>query len=484
LTVKPRPVIDAKEIAFAYPDDRCPVLSGVGLSVETGERVALVGPSGCGKTTLLRLLEGSLQMQSGNVERMGRTVMVYQDLRLVEEASVLQNVMNGGLREMKTRAGRERVRARALELIEEVGLTDASERTVGKLSGGQRRRVALARALCAEPEVLLADEPFTNLDRATAESMLRLMVKLQEHHGFALVCSVHDPHLAAKFDRHIELCPLEPALCNVVNRQSAAVRPRWTRSPWLLAVGAVVVLLATIGIFRDAPNPAQALENAGQLAAGMLPLTAEAWRSVPWDRLLPALVDTLQMALVGTAIGAAVSFPLALLAGTPGGKGFLGQAALAVANVVRTVPALLWALLAVAAVGIGSVAGVLALAAYSAGYLTRLFLEEIENNDPRPALALMQMGANKFQALRHGLLKTSAPGMWGAGFFVFEYNVRSASVLGVVGAGGIGAELIYLLEWRRLPEFFIGLLLVVATVMLLDAASRRLRKNLAARRGS
>jgi phosphonate transport system permease protein len=74
--------------------------------------------------------------------------------------------------------------------------------------------------------------------------------------------------------------------------------------------------------------------------------------------------------------------------------------------------------------------------------------------------------------------------MWGAGFFVFEYNVRSASVLGVVGAGGIGAELIYLLEWRRLPEFFIGLLLVVATVMLLDAASRRLRKNLAARRGS
>jgi len=191
---------------------------------------------------------------------------------------------------------------------------------------------------------------------------------------------------------------------------------------------------------------------------------------------------TVQMALVGTGIGIVVSLPLAVAAAMPGRPGWGAHMARGLANVIRAVPALLWALFAVAIVGIGPAAGVLALAAYSTGYLTRMFSDVLENADQRPAEALRQLGATRLQAMIRAVLRPAAPGLAGAGFFVFEYNVRAASVLGVVGAGGIGTHLTYHLEWRNFGELSAALAIIVAAACALDAVGRRVRRSLAAAR--
>lgn len=481
----PACVMQARGVGFTYPGSIEPVLREVGFQLFNGERVALVGPSGCGKTTLLRILEGSLAAERGEVDRGGRVVLIYQDHRLVAEATALENVMAGALRERRGFRGAKLIRERALDLLKDVGLGEFAQRRVSQLSGGQKQRVAIARALCSRPDVLLADEPFSNLDPVTARRVGQLLIRLQDKYDFALVCSVHNAGLEDLFTRQIELCDMEcPLRCAL---ECPMPRPAQPKSRW--AVYAFAAGLATLlaysaaQIFGNAPSLADSFREMGRIVNAMLPGSLAAFGALPWAKLGGLLWATIQMALVGTAIGAAVSFPLALAASAPGERTWVGRTALGVANVVRSVPVLLWALLFVAALGIGPAAGVMALAAYSTGYLTRLFMEEVENTDPRPAQALMQMGANRWQALRHGLVKPSAPGLLGAVFFVFEYNVRGATVLGVVGAGGIGSELVYLLEWRRFDQFAAGLLLIVAVAISLDAISRAWRKRLAAHRG-
>src|SRR5690606_6191463 len=112
-------------------------------------------------------------------------------------------------------------------------------------------------------------------------------------------------------------------------------------------------------------------------------------------------------------------------------------------NVVRTVPSIFWALVFVAMVGLGPTSGVLALAAYSTGYLTKMYYEALEDADAKAAMALRALGASRLQAFTQASLVASRPSLLAATFFVFEYNVRGASILGVVGAGGIGQHLMY-----------------------------------------
>lgn len=492
-TAEPQnPVLDAKGLGFAYPGTTKPVLSGFGFAIYPQDQIALVGPSGCGKTTLLRVLEGSLQAQAGSVQRQGRVALVYQDHRLVAEDTVLANVRAGALREAHKTPLKE-TNARAKALLADVGLAGLESRRVSELSGGQKQRVALARALCSRPDVLLADEPFANLDRQTASTVADLLARLQQKHGFALVASVHDPHLADQFKTQVDLC--DPACLLCPAQEACVLKPQPKQSPYpAYLLAAALATLAVTALLRFAPElPAldSALRESSRLLAMMVPRSLQEFATLPWPTLLAELLATAQMALLGTLVGVLLSLPLALVATLPDraatNKNLLARAlpaiALSVANVVRSVPAILWALLFVAALGIGPVAGIAALAAYSVGYLTRLFTETIENTDPRPAQALIQLGASRWQALRHGILKPALPGLAGAAFFVFEYNIRGASVLGIVGAGGIGAQLAYYLEWRQLPAFAAGLALIVTTAILLDAVSRRVRQRLAAARG-
>ena len=183
-----------------------------------GESVAIVGPSGCGKSTLLYLLGGlerptrgalalggqSLeQMPEARLARLRRHALgfVFQAFHLVDELTALENVE---LPALLAGASPSRARARADELLEQVGLTDRAGHLPSALSGGQRQRVAIARALANAADVVLADEPTGNLDSAATTDVLRLFEQLHVD-GQTLVVVTHDERIAATADRLITM---------------------------------------------------------------------------------------------------------------------------------------------------------------------------------------------------------------------------------------------------------------------------------------
>jgi phosphonate transport system permease protein len=469
------------------------------IRLHQGDRVAVVGPSGGGKTTLFRALEGSVP-STGKLFRAGRVGLVYQDLRLVSEATALANVCHGACESLGAGGGLLRfpreVEERALALLEEVGLRDLALRRVSTLSGGQRQRVAIARTLCANPAVLLADEPLAALDRENARRILQLLEKLQAHYGFALVVSLHHPELTEGWFQRTWL--VADGTVREVSPEDAAARTdgdaglaqdrapdashRWPAAAWgaitLLLVGALTASIHSVA--KHVP-PLKAMgEGLYSFLRALAPEGANGWGDLPWATLFGSLLETIQMAVVGTALGMLLSFPLALLA-MAGPIRWLMRLLL---NVIRTIPSIIWALLFVAIVGLGPASGVLALAAYSVGYLTKMYYEGLEDADGRAASALRGLGASPLQAFLFATFPAARPSLAASSFFVFEYNIRGASVLGVVGAGGIGQNLVYYIDYRQFPAAIAGLLLILVVVVALDTVSQAWRRNLTRQRGT
>lgn len=195
------------------------VLDGIDFVLTPGERVAIVGPSGSGKSTLLHLLGGLDVGSKGSVEVAGKdwTKMtekqrclwrnqtlgfVYQFHHLLPELSALENVMLPLLMQphpFKT------VLARAEILLEHMGLGQRMAHRPHQLSGGERQRVAIARAMVTHPKCILADEPTGNLDKATAELILKLWNALNQQYQTALVIVTHDLNLARQMDKAYRL---------------------------------------------------------------------------------------------------------------------------------------------------------------------------------------------------------------------------------------------------------------------------------------
>jgi lipoprotein-releasing system ATP-binding protein len=216
-----RTVLAARAVnrSFREGSSTLEVLRGVELSVAAGERMAIIGASGSGKTTLLQILGGLDRPDSGTVQVLEQDIhalsesergalrnraigFVYQFHHLLPEFSALENVA------MPLLVRRERTpvaMARARDMLTRVGLAERLTHRPSQLSGGERQRTAVARALVSSPSIVLADEPTGNLDGRNAEQVFELMLELNRELQTSLVVVTHDPRLAARMDRVLEL---------------------------------------------------------------------------------------------------------------------------------------------------------------------------------------------------------------------------------------------------------------------------------------
>ncbi|MEJ7928631.1 ABC transporter ATP-binding protein [Ramlibacter sp. AN1015] len=217
------PLIELAQVRKRYnvgQPSEVEVLHGVSLALRTREFAALIGPSGSGKSTLLNVLGLLEPMTSGSYRLQGREVagladdaltrmrqrtlgFVFQFHHLLPAFSALENVT------LPVLAAEGRVPAqqltRARELLAAVGLSAAMDKRPAQLSGGMQQRVAIARALVLQPALVLADEPTGNLDTATSDEVFTLLRRIHHERGTSFIVVTHDPRLAARCDRVIEL---------------------------------------------------------------------------------------------------------------------------------------------------------------------------------------------------------------------------------------------------------------------------------------
>ena len=214
-------VVSLRGVTRVYQHDGQPVraLDGIDLDIARGDFAVLVGPSGSGKTTLLNLIGGLDTPSAGHIRvsgteiggmsraarselRLHRIGFVFQEFNLIPVLSALENVEFVMLLQGRPEAER---RARSMALLKELGLEGMEHRRPAELSGGQQQRVAVARAIAAEPVIVLPDEPTANLDSKAGAALMDLMRRLNEDKGLTFVFSTHDPMVVERARRVIRL---------------------------------------------------------------------------------------------------------------------------------------------------------------------------------------------------------------------------------------------------------------------------------------
>ena len=252
-------------------------------------------------------------------------------------------------------------------------------------------------------------------------------------------------------------------------------RQRSARQWWLNAVLLLVCLaaLAQSGFF-DATRFIEGGPAMAQVASEMFPPDFSRWQH--W---LKPLLDTLAMSIAGTALAVLLSLPLALLAArntTP--NWWISRLVRLVLSALRSVPEIILGILFVAAVGFGALPGVLALALHSVGMVAKFYAEAIEHVDPKPLEAAVAAGASRLQVITHAVLPQVLPQLADITIYRWEYHFRASAVLGIVGAGGIGFELMAALRLINYDQVAAILLTILACVLLVDGIGARLRKAL------
>lgn len=210
-------LIETRDLRRSFDGGRVNALRGINLSIGEGESVAVAGPSGCGKSTLLQMLGALDEPTEGDILFQGQSLcelrdpslfrahtigFVFQSFHLLPTLSALENVQ---MPMVEMAWSPKKRRARAMELLNAVGLGERLSHRPKELSGGERQRVAIARSLANGPKLLLADEPTGNLDSCNAAQIIDLLLQIHQEQRMTMVLVTHDLALAGRTDRIVRM---------------------------------------------------------------------------------------------------------------------------------------------------------------------------------------------------------------------------------------------------------------------------------------
>ena len=256
----------------------------------------------------------------------------------------------------------------------------------------------------------------------------------------------------------------------------------WYRRLNLLNTTILIFLLAVIfsgSQIEGNDRELDVLKNLGRFLSDFFPPDLSVIKSTG-----SALIETVEIAILATFFAIIISLIIALGAAQTIGPKWLVITMRMLLNIIRTIPSLIWAVIAVAAMGANALAGVAALTLYSTGYLGKFFSEAFESVDMKVARALRGIGADPLQAFQYGIWPHAKPLIWSNCIWMLEYNIRSASIIGYVGAGGLGLQLHAYQEFHQWDRFATVLCCIVIVVTVLDFLSEHIRRRIARRDGS
>ena len=239
-----------------------------------------------------------------------------------------------------------------------------------------------------------------------------------------------------------------------------------------LIIGVIIAVVVASSYNIDA-NPIDFFEGIPNLV-----IIAEEFTEIEpklFETALWAMFETIQMAFIGTIVGVVIAIPLSMLAARNVNSKWVYAPIRAILAAIRTFPSILWAILFVIMVGLGTFAGVLAIIMYTIGFIAKLQYESIETVDADPMDAVSSIGVSKWQLIRYVVLPESAPHLLSQILYMFDYNVRQTSILGLVGAGGIGFYIINYIKFFEYGKAAVFMLVVLAAVLIIDWISVKIR---------
>ncbi len=254
---------------------------------------------------------------------------------------------------------------------------------------------------------------------------------------------------------------------------------KWYERLNVLNVSLLLFLLAVLGshrVLRGSGRDLDYFANVRRFLGYFFPPDFSVARET-----LGALGETFQIAVMATALAIVLSIPLAIAGAQNLSPRWLVLTSRMIMNAIRTIPSLIWALIAVAIVGANPLAGVVALTFYSIGYLGKFFSDAFESVDIEVARALRALGAKTVQAFQYGLWPNAKPLVWSYSLWMLEYNIRSAAIIGYVGAGGVGLQLYTYQEFYQWDKFATVLLIILVVVTVLDLLGEWVRKQITRR---
>jgi len=239
-----------------------------------------------------------------------------------------------------------------------------------------------------------------------------------------------------------------------------------------LIIGLIIAIVVVASYNIDA-NPVDFVEGLPNLAI----IAEELTKIEPklFETAFYSMFETIQMAFIGTIVGVAIALPLSMFAARNLNSKWVYAPVRVILAAIRTFPSILWAILFVIMVGLGTFAGVLAIIMYTIGFVAKLQYEAIETVDTDPMDAVSSIGVSKWQLVRYVVLPESAPHLLSQILYMFDYNVRQSSILGLVGAGGIGFYIINYIKFFEYGKAAVFMLVVLVAVLIIDWVSVKIR---------